>query len=268
MFQPGTMPATRTLEVAGRSKDRHYVTALARGLRILRCFTHDRPELTAQEIVRMTGLPQPTVWRLCRTLTEEGFIVCAGENHRMAVGLPALALGYAALARQQLPKVALPYMQALTERHRLGLSLAVRDGLEMLYVQRTHGDFVYLNDPVGARRPLATAPTGWACLAAYEEPERRSVLKALQRQDPDAWPAIEPHITRAIDEYRRTGRVLNIGVMHEHMNSVAVPLRSPRSGTVYGLSASGLAADWPRKKLLEVAAELETLASELALIAD
>jgi len=248
----------------GRSKDRQYVTALARGLKILRCFSHERPQLSVQEIVRLTALPQPTVWRLCHTLSREGFIVPAAESGKLAPGLPVLGLGYAVLVRQALPTVALPYMQALTARHRVGVSLAVRDGLEMLYLQRTHGEFIYLNDPVGARRPLATAPTGWACVAAYDPKQRRSLLEALRRGDPKAWPVTRAHLERASEEYRRQGFITNLGVMHDQMNSVAAPIRSARTGAVYGLSASGLASQWPRKKLLSVGAELVALAKDLA----
>ena len=261
------MNADRHLDLSFDSeKDRQYVTALARGLQILRCFTHDQPELSANEIVRMTGLPQPTVWRLCYTLTKEGFIVCAGERHKMALGLPVLSLGYAALVRQDLTKVALPYMRSLTERHRLGTSLAVRDGLEMLYLQRTHGDFIYFNDPVGARRPLAIAPTGWACLVACDEAERKEVLKALKRQDPASWPETEARIEGAFDDYRRHRCIFSIGVMHDQFNAVAVPIRSLESRKVFGLSASGLAAEWPKKKLIAIGVELAGLAKELALV--
>jgi hypothetical protein len=49
-------------------------------------------------------------------------------------------------------------MQLLTEQLKVGTSFAVRDGLAMVYLQRTHGDFVYMNDPAGARRAIATAP--------------------------------------------------------------------------------------------------------------
>lgn len=247
-------------------KDRHYVTALARGLQILRCFSYERPELSASEIVRMTGLPQPTVWRLCHTLERSGFIVCAGESGKMALGIPVLALGYATLVRQELPRIALPYMRSLTERYRLGTSLAVRDGLEMVYLQRTHGDFVYFNDPVGARRPIATAPTGWACIAAYDAAELAEVLKALRRHEAANWPATERNIHKAFDEYREHGFVLSIGVMHEQFNAVAVPIRSADGGKVHGLSASGLASIWPREKLMAIGPELVALARDLSAV--
>ncbi|MGO8856831.1 MAG: IclR family transcriptional regulator [Steroidobacteraceae bacterium] len=265
--QPGRTAAAATAHPARGAKGPK-VTALARGLNILRCFTQQRPELTTQEIVRLTGLPQPTVWRLCRTLANEGFLSCDGESGRMTLGLHALAMGYCALGRQSLPQLALPYLERLTEQYRLGMSIAVRDGLAMLYLQRTHGDFIYFNDPVGARRPFAVAPTGWACYAAYDQDERTAIHRALKAHDRAAWPETEARLRSADAGYRRHGFVLSLGILHEHFNAVATPIRSLRSGTVYGLSAGGLAADWPRKKLLAIGAEIAALAQDLARIAE
>jgi DNA-binding IclR family transcriptional regulator len=244
------------------AKDRHIVTALGRGLRVLRCFSHDRPELSASDIVRMTGLPQPTVWRLCRTLASEGLIVFTSEPNRMTLGLPVLALGYAALIKQPLARLAMPAMQALTERHRLGTSLAAPVALDMVYIQRTHGDFVYFNDPVGSRRPLATAPTGWACLAAWDEARRAETLEDIKRHDGKAFSALESRIRAAIDGFRQHGFITSIGVLHPHFNAVAVPVRGA-DGQVHGLSASGLAALWPEDKLKVIGAEMVMLARDL-----
>jgi DNA-binding IclR family transcriptional regulator len=256
------LPARTPAESA--SRDRQFVAALSRGLQILRCFSHEQPELTVSEIARRTKLPQPTVWRLCHTLRESGYLAPAGTDGKVTLGIPVLALGYAVLCRQEVARLALPYMQSLTERLRLGTSLAVRDGLDMVYLQRTHGDFIYMNDPVGARRPVATAPTGWACLAAYDEGERTEVLKALKRDDSKGWRATERNISRALEEYASNGFILSLGVMHEHFNAVAVPIRSVHGGRVFGLSASGLASIWTRDKLIPIGQKLIALAKDLS----
>ena len=247
-------------------KDRHFVTALDRGLRILRCFSISQTELTVSEISRLTRLPQPTVWRLCKTLSKSGFLISAGANGKLALGIPVLGLGYSVLVRQDLAKIALPQMLKLTERLRVGTSLATRDGLDMVYLQRTHGDFTYMNDPVGARRPIATAPTGWACLAAYDQTERAAVFKALKLFEPKAWRVTGHNISKALETYQRYGCILSIGVLHEHFNAVAVPIRAVNGGQVYGLAASGLGADWPRERLLNVGRELILIAKDLSIV--
>lgn len=45
-----------------------FVTALARGLELMRCFTPRDNVLGNQDLARMTGLPKPTVTRLTNTL--------------------------------------------------------------------------------------------------------------------------------------------------------------------------------------------------------
>ena len=54
-------------------KDRQFVTALARGLELLRCFTPESLLLGNQELAKKTGLLKPTVSRLTHTLTRLGY---------------------------------------------------------------------------------------------------------------------------------------------------------------------------------------------------
>ena len=54
--------------------DRKFVTALARGLEVLRVFTPTEGLLGNGEIAERTGLPKPTVSRLTYTLTKLGYL--------------------------------------------------------------------------------------------------------------------------------------------------------------------------------------------------
>ena len=75
------------------SADRQYVTALARGLEILRCFGARKPELGTTEIAQLTGLPQPTVWRLCHTLIKCGYLAPSPGKDKLRIGAGVLSLG-------------------------------------------------------------------------------------------------------------------------------------------------------------------------------
>ena len=50
------------------------VEALAKGLRLLSYFTAERPALHVKDLVELSGIPMPTVFRLVATLTEEGYL--------------------------------------------------------------------------------------------------------------------------------------------------------------------------------------------------
>jgi len=252
--EPGPDPA----------KDRLFVTALSRGLDILRCFTFERPELTVKDIAGMTGLPYPTVWRLCHTLAESGYIVQHKDSARLGLGIPVLSLGFAVLARYKIADIARPYMQDMTDRLKVGMTLAARDGLDMVYLQRCHGDFVYLNHPVGSRLSIATTGTGWAYVAGTSEEERKSVMDAMRRADPKSWAETRAGIEEAVAEYRRSGMIFCLRVRHPEMNIVAVPVRSVDGSTVLGLAASGLASVWTKAKLKPVGEKLISIAAKLA----
>src|SRR5262249_24800494 len=104
-------------EQASRKSDRQFVTALGRGLDILQCFTPATPELGTSQLARMTGLPQPTVWRLCHTMTELGFLVQTPDQDRLRLGLPVLTLGYAVLASQRIGETPKPHIGGIAQRH-------------------------------------------------------------------------------------------------------------------------------------------------------
>src|ERR1041384_854808 len=62
----GARPAVET--------DRKFVTALARGLEVLRAFTPAEGLLGNGEIAERTRLPKPTVSRLTYTITKLGYL--------------------------------------------------------------------------------------------------------------------------------------------------------------------------------------------------
>src|SRR5947208_1087739 len=66
--------------------DRKFVTALGRGLDVLRCFGPRDRWLANQEIAARTGLARPTVSRLVYTLTQLGFLRPAHRPPKYALG--------------------------------------------------------------------------------------------------------------------------------------------------------------------------------------
>lgn len=246
------------------AKDRQYVTALARGLEVLRCFDANRPSLGTAEIARLTGLPQPTVWRLCHTLIEEGYLVQVDRKDKLRPGIPVLNLGYAAIAATPIAELARADMQALATRHQGSVSLGTRDGDGMIYLQRCQGSQIILKDMgVGSRVPLLQSGTGWAYIAGLREGPRKKLFDELRRADPTRFRRFMPVITRALEGYAQTGYVINIGSLHAQINSVAVPVTSHDGSMLLSLSSGGINEVFTQKKLTAVGADLKKLALQL-----
>lgn len=201
--------------------DRQFVTALGRGLAVLRCFDALRPQLGTTEIAQMTKMPQPTVWRLCYTLQQLGYLVQSPENpDKLRVGMAVLGLGQLSLRSPEISEMALPEMTRIA---RMGgaVSLAVHDQNDMLIIQRAQGDGPLLvNLAVGSRLPLSNSSAGWAYLAALPAMDREEALSKLKPLHTGKWNALRSAIESASAAYRIDGFVLNEGYFHPNVNAV------------------------------------------------
>lgn len=248
------------------AKDPLFVTALARGLDVLRCFTPEREDLGGREIARLTGLPQPTVWRLCHTLLELGYLVPSDQPNRMRVGSGVLLLGHAAITRTGLAAFALPRMRQVCEAHKMSVTLAERHGTDMLILQRVEAPSILsLNLHVGSKLDLGNSSLGLAYLCAVDDATREAALKQLKRRDPPAFAAVQRDLQQAMKEYARWGLVFNLGRSHPDVNAVGVPVISADGRKVMALTSGGARSSVTRDRLLdEVGPALQTLAQGLS----
>jgi DNA-binding IclR family transcriptional regulator len=245
-------------------KDRQFVTALSRGLRVMRCFTRQTPMLGTAEIARMTGLPQPTVWRLCHTLLQEGYLAHADGGDKLRPGIPVLSLGYSVIAGTPVAELARVEMQEIATRYQGAVSLGMRDGQHMVYLQRCQGSSIILRDlAVGSRVPLASSVTGWAYMAGLDDAPREALFDELGKLDAENWPALLPKIRQALGEFARQGYIVNKGSLHAQVNAVAVPVRSEDGSVLLSLSSGGISQIFDDAKLKAIGAELKELAARL-----
>lgn len=227
------------------------VTALLRGLEVLRCFDYERKLLSCSEIARLTGLPQPTVWRLCKTLEQEGYLVSEQGGTRFAPGLAVLTLGYAALGRLDLAELARPRLQTIADRYHGASGMTTRDRLSILLLLRCEGTDAYLNVNLraGSEVPLATSASGWAYLAALDAANRERLLADIRKRQPELWRRAERPFGKAMEGYAKTGYVLNVDTFFKGLSTVAVPLGGPEENRLYVLYCSCLTSVLGTEKL-------------------
>ena len=93
-------------EQADASQDRRFVTALARGLSLLRCFGPTDRWLAHQELARRSGLPQATVSRLTFTLNSLGYLRHRASTGEYALSPAVLSLGFSVLSNFEVGRLA------------------------------------------------------------------------------------------------------------------------------------------------------------------
>lgn len=247
-------------------EDRHFVTALARGLDVLDCFRSADRMLGNQDIAKRCKLPKSTISRLTYTLTKLGYLDYVEDSGKYRLGTATLALGSSMLARMDIRQIARPLMQDVADATGTTVGLCSRDRLSMIYVENARSaSAITLSLDVGSRIPIATTSAGRAYLAALGERERDEILDRIQDLDEIAWPKIRDGIEKGIRDYRELGCTCSFGEWQKDVNAIAVTInpgggRAPMAincgGPSFLLSIDFLLND-AKPRLLEIARRIE-----------
>jgi len=252
-------------------KDRNFVTALARGLEILRCFGPKDEYLGNAELASRTNIPRPTVSRMTATLTQLGYLNYSDNLEKYRLGSGVLELGYRYLASESVRAVARPYMQELADATDCMVAIGTVEGTTVTYIQVCHGDGpLVLRLSVGSQVPLATSALGRAYLAALPVAQRQPYLQRIKKEDPKAWPQVEAGLQEAFADYEKHGFCLAEGEWNDDVSGVAVPLYLEGGSRILPMNCGGSALRLNRKvlvgnlgpRLLAVAETVQTLMQE------
>jgi DNA-binding IclR family transcriptional regulator len=210
-------------------KDRQFVTALARGLEILRCFKSGEPLLGNQEIAEKTGLPKPTVSRLAYTLTLLGYLKYSKSLRKYQLGTSILSFGYGLLTNMEILQIARPFFQELADYAQAAVGLCAQDRLSMVYLENIYPNTnaVVLKHRIGELIPLATTSAGRAYLCAIDEKDRKYLLDQIRLRNEISWPEIKQGIDQAFKDYENHGYCLSLGDYSKGVHAIAVPVRTP-----------------------------------------
>lgn len=230
-------------------KDRQFVTALARGLELLRCFTPRESLLGNQELARKTGLPKPTVSRLTHTLTRLGYLRHLPQSGKYQLEAGVMSFGYAMLSNLSIRAVARPLMEEMAGYAKAAVAMAARDRLSMVYLDVVHGEAnLTMRRQVGSHLSLYRSAIGRACLAALLEDEREFLLGHIRKRHPDDWPEVRKGLERAFRDYADYGFCLSLGEWQRDVNAVGVALRHESHGLL-AFNCGGPSFHLKREKL-------------------
>jgi IclR family pca regulon transcriptional regulator len=159
-------------------KDPEYLSTLERGLRVLKAFDEDHPEMTLSEVAAKTALSPAVARRCLNTLVELGYV---GRHERKFLLRPAvLTIGSAFLSSMQIEQVCLPSLQHLRDQTGDSASLAVLSQTDILYIAHVSTDRRFrLAASVGTRYPFHATSMGKA-IAAFLPPDEQAALLRVE----------------------------------------------------------------------------------------
>jgi len=248
-------------------EDRHFVTALARGLHVLACFRLGDRLLGNQELADRTKLPKSTVSRLTYTLTKLGYLQYDDEAGKYRLGMAALALGGPMLSKLDIRRIARPYMQELADFSHATVSLGMRDRLSMIYIENCRSLAALTSGlDVGSRIPIALTSMGRAYLAEISDAERVDILEQVRESERWKWGDIYTGIARSVEEYRTLRCCTSFGDWQTDVNAIAVAFALEDGVSIFSMNCGGPAAELSPDFLLnEVRPRLLALCNRLKL---
>ncbi|MBA4328714.1 MAG: IclR family transcriptional regulator [Polaromonas sp.] len=230
---------------------RDEVSALARGLALLRAVADAGEALSNRELAERAGIPKATVSRLTATLQSAGFLrAMAGE--RYALGPATLHLGNAYLRSFDFRQQARLHLAGLAETAGANVHLGVRDGLDILLIDtlRPKSALILSRMDVGSRMSIATSAAGRAYLAALPADQREELLADIRAASGPAWPEVQQRLTAALEEYARVGYCSSFGEWHPDIHALGFVMHGPQ-GELYAASVGGPAYMLSKQMLLD-----------------
>ncbi|RYP84034.1 IclR family transcriptional regulator [Nocardioides guangzhouensis] len=199
-------------------------TVVSRAMAVLGAFDERHRRLGLSELARRADLPLATTHRIVGELVAHGALARAGTGEYV-VGRRIWSLGLLAPVQTGVREVASPFLNDLYAATLATVHLAVREGDQVLYLDRISGQrSVPVVSTVGSRLPLHSTGVGKVLLAHAPDTVQADVLARLHRITPYTitQPArLREQLQRVLaDDYATTVEEMTLGAC-----SVAVPVR-------------------------------------------
>jgi len=210
---------------ASKIKPADFVSALARGIEVLRLFSEHQPQVTTSEVAEHTGLSRAAARRFLLTLTELGYLSNHQESFRPLPKM--LELGYSYLSTWNFREIVQPYLEEVVQELAENCSFAVLDGPDVVYLSRAEARRIVqsITISVGTRVPAAVSALGRVLLAHLPPEELDRLL------NPDLLKPVTPRtitdpllFSQRLAKVREQGYAIVEGEFEEGLISVAVPV--------------------------------------------
>lgn len=215
------------------------IQVIARVARLLETIAAHGEPVSLKILSKTTGLHPSTAFRILASLIEHGFVE-RSEAGRYRLGVKLLQLGNRVQGQLDLRREARPIMERLRDRTGETVNLSVREGDEVVYVERAAASrMMRVEQVIGGRAPLHATAVGKLFLAedganACRDYAARTGLPARTPHsitEPDA-------LWHSVRDIPRLGYALDDEEAELEVGCIAAPVRDAGGRLVAGLSVS------------------------------
>lgn len=240
------------------------VTALVRGIAILRYLNAQDEPAGVIQIARDLKINQSTCFNLLRTLAHERLAVFDPATKKYSPGIGVLELASGVLQQGGYIRLIHPRLVRVAEAHSATVILwRLVSPSRVLLVDLAEAPVpLRVHMSVGQRLPSLIGALG-RCFAAHlglPKARIRAMFKELRWQDP---PPFEQYWAE-VEATRRDGYAVDIGRYNRNFTTVAAPVCGPDGLATMALSAIAFTNDLDADRVGALAADLQAVAAEAA----
>lgn len=226
------------------------IQVIERMMKLLDVLSYYQDPVSLKQLALETGLHPSTAHRILGAMTVSGFVERADPG-TYRLGIRLVELGNLVKSRINIRESAMPLMQKLHLSIGESVNLGVRQGDEIVYVERTSSgrSSVRVVHLVGARAPLHVTSVGKLYLADDGLQKLRDYAKrtGLPGYTPTSITTL-PALEKEIDRVRRHGVAFDNEEIEQGLRCIAAPVRDDSGELVAGVSISAPAErhnpDW------------------------
>lgn len=242
----------------------YYVQSVHRAIAILRFLSNAKP-MTVSELSRQFDIPKTTCFMILQTLEYEGLIEKL-EDHKYQISQGIFELVFGNEYLDALRKVGEPVIQKLSEETGMTVHLAIKQGIETVYVLKAQGSgFVQFNTYIGQRHLLHLTSVGKAILMGMQDDRILNLIPRERYTSVTQFTITSPEeLLEQIRKFRNIGYAIEDEEGEYGIRCVGAPVIDSKGRTVCGLSVTELKSKMPDECFDEIGRMLIDAAAELA----
>ncbi|MFO7737757.1 MAG: IclR family transcriptional regulator [Desulfatiglandaceae bacterium] len=241
-----------------------YINSLEKGTKVLELLA-EKGKLSVTKVAEHLGFNRTGSHRFLLTLVELGYVE-KSPDHRYQLSFKLLDLGMKMANRFEIRREARPYMQQLSLAFRETVNLGLRDGLDILHLDKIDSlEILRMDSPVGSRAPAYCTALGKASLAFLPQNELDVLLNGvkLKPYGPNTITS-KKMLKQELEKIRNQGYAVDDEELAYGLRCVAAPIFDHTGLPRYSISVAGPAMRFTEKRMQQIQQTVRKVCRELS----
>jgi len=225
-------------------ENKYTIQSVAKACDLLMAFCNSKKELGASELSRTLGIGKSTVWKLLNTFENKGLLKKNPNSDRYSLSVQFFQIACQYYNQISVHSVVRSFMERLSRKYGETIHFAVRDGDEIVFVDKIDGKFnISIYSRIGSRSPIYVPSVGKVILANLEHEQIMDILSRTKLQAYTEYTiTTKEALLRELDKIRKQGHAIDNEEYEYSIRCVGVPVKNIAGRLIGGLSVSGMKA--------------------------